>query len=62
MRMKNAMKPTHTFDKTNFAISNEYNELRTKVHDRLLDMLDLSLIDTLGKDRLKQEIRGSSSA
>ena len=48
----------HTADKTNFAMSNEYNELRTKVHDRLLDMLDLSLIDTLGKDRLKQEIRG----
>jgi pilus assembly protein CpaF len=52
------MKTTHTFDKTHFAMSNEYNELRTKVHDRLLDMLDLSLIDTLGKDRLKQEIRG----
>jgi pilus assembly protein CpaF len=48
----------HAADKANFAMSNEYNELRTKVHDRLLDILDLSLIDTLGKDRLKQEIRG----
>ncbi len=38
-------------------MSNEYNELRTKIHDRLLDILDLSLVDTLSKDSLKQEIR-----
>ena len=38
-------------------MSNEYNELRTTIHDRLLDILDLSLVDTLSKDSLKQEIR-----
>jgi len=43
--------------KNAFFMSDEYHELRTKVHDRLLDMLDLSLVDTLGRDRLKQEIR-----
>ncbi len=41
-----------------FAMSNEYNELRTKIHERVLEILDLSLVDTLSKDRLKQEIRG----
>lgn len=43
--------------KEEFAMSDEYHELRTKIHDRLLDMLDLSLVDTLSEDRLKQEIR-----
>jgi len=47
----------YAFDSNDFARSDEYNELRTKIHDRLLDTLDLSLIDTLDKDRLKQEIR-----
>jgi len=47
----------YAFDNNDFARSDEYNELRTKIHDRLLDTLDLSLIDTLSKDRLQQEIR-----
>ncbi|OPY83151.1 MAG: putative conjugal transfer protein [Syntrophorhabdus sp. PtaU1.Bin153] len=47
----------YVLDKNEFALSNEYNELRTKIHDRLLDMLDLSLVETLSRDHLKQEIR-----
>ena len=44
-------------NRNEFVMSNEYNELRTKIHDRLLDILDLSLVDKLSKDSLKQEIR-----
>jgi len=40
-----------------FLITDEYNELKSKVHDRLVDMLDLSLIDSLDRHLLKQEIR-----
>ena len=40
-----------------FLITDEYNELKSKVHDRLVDMLDLSLIDSLDRLLLKQEIR-----
>lgn len=40
-----------------FVMSDEYHELRTKIHDRLLDMLDLSIIDTVSPVELKQEIR-----
>jgi pilus assembly protein CpaF len=47
----------YSFNSNDFAQSDEYNALRTKIHDRLLDTLDLSLIDTLNKDRLQQEIR-----
>jgi pilus assembly protein CpaF len=42
---------------TGFAMTNEYSELKTRTHDRLLDMLDLSLIDTLDRSQLKAEIR-----
>ncbi len=38
-------------------ISNEYFELKTRVHDCLLNMIDLSLIDTLDEALLRQEIR-----
>ncbi len=38
-------------------ITDEYSELKTRVHDRLLDVLDLSLIDTLERDQLRKEIR-----
>jgi pilus assembly protein CpaF len=37
--------------------SNEYYELKTKIHDRLLDLIDLSLIDSLDLDILRREIR-----
>jgi pilus assembly protein CpaF len=40
-----------------FFVTDEYSELKTRVHDRLLDVLDLSLIDTLEKDQLRREIR-----
>jgi pilus assembly protein CpaF len=34
----------------------EYQELKSRVHDRLLDVLDFSLLDTLDKAVLRQEI------
>jgi pilus assembly protein CpaF len=40
-----------------FLVTDEYNDLKSKVHDRLVDMLDLSLIDSLDRHLLKQEIR-----
>ena len=41
----------------NFAITDEFNELKKKVHDRLVEVLDLSLIDSLEARILRQEIR-----
>lgn len=38
-------------------ITNEYFELKTRVHDRLLNLIDLSLVDTLDEALLRQEIR-----
>ena len=40
----------------------EYGELKTRVHDRLVDIIDLSLIDTLEKDQLRREIRRAIEA
>ena len=40
-----------------FSATNEYYELKTRIHDRLLDLIDLSLIDTLDQQVLRQEIR-----
>jgi pilus assembly protein CpaF len=40
-----------------FVSTNEYNELKSRVHDRLVEILDLSLIDTLEEDVLRREIR-----
>lgn len=40
-----------------FVMSDEYHELRTKVHDRLLDMIDLSVVDSLSPDLVRGEIR-----
>src|ERR671924_128469 len=34
----------------------EYQELKSRLHDRLLDLLDLSLLDSLEKASLRQEI------
>ena len=34
-----------------------YGDLKTRVHDRLVDMIDLSLIDTLEQTQLRKEIR-----
>jgi pilus assembly protein CpaF len=41
-------------------VPEEYFELKTKIHDRLLDLIDLSLIETLDQNALKSEIRGLS--
>ena len=38
-------------------IPDEYFELKTKIHDRLLDLIDLSLLETLDQNILKSEIR-----
>ena len=38
-------------------VSNEYHELKTRMHNRLLDLIDLSLINALDETRIKQEIR-----
>jgi pilus assembly protein CpaF len=37
--------------------TNDYHELKSKVHDKLLDLIDLSLIDTLEQHVFKQEVR-----
>jgi pilus assembly protein CpaF len=40
-----------------FFISNEYFELKSRIHDKLLDLMDLSLIDTLDQHLFRMEIR-----
>lgn len=38
-------------------LPNEYYELKTKIHDRLLDLVDLSILDTMDHDSVKAEIK-----
>ena len=38
-------------------ITKEYYELKTRIHDRLLSMIDLSLLDSLDEVMIRQEIR-----
>ena len=38
-------------------IPEEYFDLKTKIHDRLLDLMDLSLLDELDHDIIRSEIR-----
>jgi pilus assembly protein CpaF len=40
-----------------FPLSKEYYELKAKIHDRLLELIDLSLLNTVNEAVLKQEIR-----
>lgn len=40
-----------------FALANEYFELKTRIHSKLLDLIDLSMIDALEEDALRSEIR-----
>jgi len=40
-----------------FPATREYNELKTKIHERLIELMDLSLLDSVEKNVLKQEIR-----
>jgi len=37
--------------------ANAYHELKTRIHNRLVDAMDLSLVNTLDEARLRQEIR-----
>ena len=37
---------------------NEYYELKTRIHDRLIDLIDLSLIDSIDQHVLRSEIKG----
>ena len=38
-------------------IPNEYYELKTRIHDRLIDLIDLSLLDTYDENMLTPQIR-----
>jgi pilus assembly protein CpaF len=40
-----------------FAATNEYQELKTAIQNKLLDVMDLKLLDTIEKVHLRQEIR-----
>ena len=39
------------------SVSDEYFDLKTRIHDRLLDLLDLSLIDSLDQNLVRSQIR-----
>jgi len=43
--------------RTRKQIPEEYFELKTRIHDRLLDLVDLSIIESLERDTLKAQIR-----
>ncbi len=43
--------------KIDFVKTNEYYELKTRVHDRLINMMDLSIIDSVDEKILRQEIK-----
>jgi len=51
--------PAENFEvvRTGTRIPEEYFELKTHIHDRLLDLVDLSVIETLDRDTLKSQIR-----
>ena len=38
-------------------VGTDYYELKTRIHDRLMDLMDLSLIGTIEENALRQEIR-----
>lgn len=40
-----------------FLVTDEYNEMKSKVHERLIELLDLSLIESMDRNILRQEIR-----
>jgi pilus assembly protein CpaF len=44
-------------DTARFFLTSEYFELKTRIHDRLLDLMDLSLIDTIDRHLLSQKVR-----
>ncbi len=54
MRLDRDAISEHSFRES---VSDDYFDLKTKIHDRLLDLLDLSLIDSLDQDLVKSQIR-----
>ena len=54
MRLNREAMSDHSFRES---VSDDYFALKTKIHDRLLDLLDLSLIDSLDQDLVKSQIR-----
>jgi len=40
-----------------FLITKEYHEMKAKIHNRLLDLVDLSILDSLDEATLRQEIK-----
>ena len=42
---------------TKFYASKDYYDLKTRIHDRLLNLVDLSILDSLDEPLLRQEIR-----
>ena len=54
MRLNRDAISDHSFRES---VSDDYFDLKTKIHDRLLDLLDLSLIDSLDQDLVKSQIR-----
>ena len=57
MGMKNSRPVLGEGKLEQFLITKEYYELKTRIHDRLLSLIDLSLIDSLDEAMLRQEIR-----
>ena len=51
------LKSAETKQKIRSFIPNEYYELKTRIHDRLIDLIDLSLIDSLDEHVLKPQIK-----
>ncbi len=47
----------HSTVNQGFAATNEYQELKIAVQNKLLDIIDLKLLDTVEKNQLRQEIR-----
>jgi pilus assembly protein CpaF len=61
-RMKEVVnRTTETFPAevkaTKFYASKDYYDLKTRIHDRLLNLVDLSILDSLDENLLRQEIR-----
>ncbi len=50
------MRPATELEEGTLSIE-DYNELKSKVHEQLINILDLTLIDSLNRDLLKKEIR-----
>ncbi len=55
LRNERVVAPDGKLDR--FLITKEYYELKTRIHDRLLSLIDLSLLDSLDEALTRQEIR-----